>query len=320
MPYLIGTDEAGYGPNLGPLVVSATVWEVPEGVGGDDLYRLLGEAIVATRRQAGANRLAIADSKKLYQPGTGLGHLERAVLAALAVLRKRPRSWGEMFEAVAPESTDPRKRLPWYADYDEAVPVDSDPDEIEPLGRLLGSAMADAGVGLVGLHSRVVLPEEFNRRVEQDGSKGAVLSHATLDLVADGMEGLEGAPVLVVCDKHGGRNRYADLLAHHFPGPLIEIHGESRRRSTYRFGPPEGRVEIRFQAGGESELPAALASMVSKYLRELAMRALNAFWCRRVAGLRPTAGYPGDARRFKAAIAEVQAELGIEDGVLWRSR
>ena len=28
MPYLIGMDEAGYGPNLGPLVVSASVWQM----------------------------------------------------------------------------------------------------------------------------------------------------------------------------------------------------------------------------------------------------------------------------------------------------
>ena len=34
MTYLIGTDEAGYGPNLGPLVISATVWQVPDGVRG----------------------------------------------------------------------------------------------------------------------------------------------------------------------------------------------------------------------------------------------------------------------------------------------
>ena len=38
MGYLIGTDEAGYGPNLGPLVISATVWEAPDGVGGEDLF------------------------------------------------------------------------------------------------------------------------------------------------------------------------------------------------------------------------------------------------------------------------------------------
>ena len=29
MGVFIGMDEAGYGPNLGPLVVTATVWEVP---------------------------------------------------------------------------------------------------------------------------------------------------------------------------------------------------------------------------------------------------------------------------------------------------
>ena len=30
MSYLLGTDEAAYGPKLGPLVVSVTVWRVPD--------------------------------------------------------------------------------------------------------------------------------------------------------------------------------------------------------------------------------------------------------------------------------------------------
>src|SRR5271163_2247191 len=30
MAYLIGTDEAGYAPNLGPLVISSTVWRVAD--------------------------------------------------------------------------------------------------------------------------------------------------------------------------------------------------------------------------------------------------------------------------------------------------
>ena len=86
----------------------------------------------------------------------------------------------------------------------------------------------------------------------------------------------------------------------------------------YRFGPPERRVEFRFQARAEEHLPAALASMAAKYLRELAMRAWNEFWCGRLPGLAPTAGYPQDAVRFKAQIATVQCELGIKDHVVWR--
>jgi hypothetical protein len=60
--------------------------------------------------------------------------------------------------------------------------------------------------------------------------------------------------------------------------------------------------------------------MTSKYLRELSMAAFNAFWQRHVRDLKPTAGYPVDARRFRQQIATVQAELGIEDQQLWRAR
>jgi hypothetical protein len=60
--------------------------------------------------------------------------------------------------------------------------------------------------------------------------------------------------------------------------------------------------------------------MVSKYLRELAMEAFNAFWAEQVPNLAPTAGYPQDAVRFRAEIAKKQLELGIEDAVLWRKK
>jgi hypothetical protein len=50
------------------------------------------------------------------------------------------------------------------------------------------------------------------------------------------------------------------------------------------------------------------------------MRAFNAFWTERVPGLRPTCGYPADARRFKQDIAAMQHELGIDDRMLWRCR
>jgi hypothetical protein len=36
--------------------------------------------------------------------------------------------------------------------------------------------------------------------------------------------------------------------------------------------------------------------------------------------LRPTAGYPLDAGRFKADIAAAQAGLNIDDRTVWRNR
>jgi hypothetical protein len=79
-------------------------------------------------------------------------------------------------------------------------------------------------------------------------------------------------------------------------------------------------VDIRFVAGGEQFLPAALASMVSKYLRELAMLALNRYWCGVVSGLKPTAGYPTDARRWLADVDTAKKKLQIDDHLLWRCR
>ena len=168
------------------------------------------------------------------------------------------------------------------------------------------------------LRSRAVFPRQFNELIRRHGSKGAALSHLTLELISRVMETLVEAPISIICDKHGGRNRYARLLGEHFPDRLIEIYGEGRQRSVYRFGPAQRRVEFCFQTKAERHLPAALASMASKYLRELAMRALNAFWCGRSPGLRPTAGYPQDAKRFRADIAPALAELQIDDRVLWR--
>ena len=198
--------------------------------------------------------------------------------------------------------------------------MEAGPSQIQRLGGRLADGLAAAGAGLLDVCSRAVFEPEFNELLQRHGSKGAALSHATLDLAARRAGSLESGPISIVCDKHGGRNRYGPLVQTHFPGSLVQIYGEGRRQSVYRQGPPERRVEIRFQAKAESCLPVALASMASKYLRELAMQALNAFWCGRIDGLHPTAGYPHDAKRFKAAIAETPARLGIHDRDLWRQK
>jgi hypothetical protein len=147
-----------------------------------------------------------------------------------------------------------------------------------------------------------------------------LLSLRTLDLVAELLRGLDGEPVRVVCDKHGGRNCYGSLLQPRFQDRLVRVVREGRQASVYEVGTSQRPVRIGFHAGGESFLPSALASMLAKYLRELGMRAFNSFWQRRLPDLRPTAGYPQDAKRFHAQIRPLQRRLGIADEWLWRCR
>jgi hypothetical protein len=129
-------------------------------------------------------------------------------------------------------------------------------------------------------------------------------------------EGDNHDAALILADKHGGRNRYHEFLPIVFGDRFIRCHKESMEQSRYRVG----QAEIRFETKSERHLPVALASMVSKYLRELAMILFNRFWTEHQAGLKRTAGYPADALRFKSDIAAIQKQLGIDDEVLWRER
>ena len=117
MPFLLGTDEAGYGPNLGPLVISASVWEVPEGVRGDELYPRLQTVIApAAVRSAGqprsgsadGQRVAIADSKVLYQSQKGLRLLERGLWAAWSLIDRRPAACGDVWKLLTGPDAEPR--------------------------------------------------------------------------------------------------------------------------------------------------------------------------------------------------------------------
>ena len=329
MPYLLGTDEAGYGPNLGPLVISASVWEVPEGVRGDELYQRL-QAVVAPaaarsavyprRGSAADQRTVIADSKVLYQSQKGLKLLERGLWAAWSLIDQRPAVCGDVWKLLT--GPDGGSRCEALSNGWDSLPAprDFDAAEIDRLRPGWREALAQAGVRLVDLQSVAIFPREFNDAVDRSSSKGAALSHWTLQLVARLIGSLGNERISVLCDKHGGRDRYVPLLMDSFPDQFIEVVSEGRLLSVYRFGPAERRVEIAFQAKGESHLPTALASMASKYLRELAMHAFNDFWRRQVADLRPTAGYPVDALRFKADIAAAQRSLGIDDRILWRTK
>jgi hypothetical protein len=322
MPYLLGTDEAGYGPNLGPLVIAATVWHVDDDLPPAELYARLKKC-VASRPVKDERRLTIADSKSLYTAGQGLAALELGVLAALSLVGRKPVCWREVWPAVVPEDVDLlHQHSPWHVDFDQPLPLEVEAARLSKASDRLRAGLDCAGVRLVNICATAVLPQTFNELVDRYGSKGELLSLTTLKLAAHAVSALpaeSNEPIIVTCDKHGGRGHYTGQLQHVFPDTLPLVVHESRAESIYRCG-PGNRYEFRFLAKGERMLPTALASMTAKYLRELAMIPFNQFWQQHVPGLRPTAGYPGDATRFWDEIRPAQMRLGIEDRVLWRCR
>ncbi|MEM8864881.1 MAG: hypothetical protein AAGF31_04975 [Planctomycetota bacterium] len=314
MAWLVGVDEAGYGPNLGPLVVAATAWRIEAGACRDvDLYEQLGDAVAREPRD---ERIAIADSKRLYKPGGGLRLLERGFWAAV----EQNFAWPALLASIHADPDNRRSELPWHAAFEPKLPLDVAADELAGVAKQLQMACDTNGIAPPMVRARLVFPAEFNTLVQRYDTKGAALSHVTLGLLREVTDQIGDEPVCVTLDKHGGRNRYGPLLQHHFPEHWIETKIESRAESRYAWGPADRRAEVAFLTGGEAFLPAALASMTAKYLRELSMQALNQFWRRHLPDLKPTAGYPVDAKRFKAEIADKQKSLGIDDHILWRCR
>jgi hypothetical protein len=371
----IGIDEAGYGPNLGPLVVTATVWESiepqydpappsptspSERNSPDELWRRLFPMIRNTgagpsRRSPPGRRRAVVrgeeragdgvvvdDSKKLYSPSRGLKRLEHGVLSLLATTGPSPATFTSLLRAVNTLEEFTSEAPPWHLEREIELPVSIDRGDVGVCARHLTDHMARAGVRLTAVYSDVVFPSRFNALVSRFDSKGAVLADATSRLLSraaqappapnpkshDGgpnHDGVESAPArpnaaIALVDRHGGRKSYRPLLQHTFPDDLVVCVHETRECSRYRLRAGGRPVEVSFQTGAERHLPVALASMVSKYLRELAMMLFNRFWTQHVPGLRPTAGYPVDARRFAAEVRVKQHELGIADDLMWRNR
>ena len=354
-----GKNESKRAGASSPPVSLAPPRSTPPLPGAIDLYKLLRKSVVRSPQQC-SRRIAIADSKQLYKPGLGLRQLERGVLAALMAVEPTRDACLEHVKALlAATLADPRGRrheLDCHAGDALPLPLDAIADEICELATLLRAGCAASGVTLLAVRTRLIYPAEFNELVDEYGTKAAALSHVTLALLRDVVDavaarvqgecqhsGGEDAPArtmsssdlrpptsdlspptslphFITLDKHGGRNRYAAILQHHFPECWIETLAEGRAASRYRWNHREAPIEATFRVGGEAMLPTALASMTAKYHRELAMRAFNDYWTSRLPGLKPTAGYPNDAKRFRQEIEPLQRELQIDDRMIWRSR
>jgi hypothetical protein len=225
MGWLVGTDEAGYGPKLGPLVIVATVWHVPESsldeLCGVDLYQRFKEATVrpkskpTTKQQAGkTERIAVGDSKALYASGDPLTLLETAAIAFFEAGTNNRAC--ETFSKWLQE-------LPcrdWSPPPSAKLPVDAELDQLTRATARIGREFEQTGSRLANVAAKVVYPPTFNDGCRQAGNKATFLSQTTLQLaataLAEAQAKLGEAEALILCDKHGGRGSYGALLPQAF--------------------------------------------------------------------------------------------------------
>ncbi len=310
---------------LGPLVVGCCAFELDADAASDlpCLWKKLSRCVGKSRSRNG-RKLHINDSKKVYSPSIGLRELERSVLAMAATLGSWPGDLDQFVEITAAHAIADLAEQKWYAIYDgEKFPLEQDAASIHVLANGLKAEMQRMQTSCVHLSARVVPERPFNRMVAATRNKASALfSIAAMHL--DHLLRTHGSAVgglVIFCDRQGGREHYGHLLRLMFDQWSLEVVRESDGHSEYRLIDRASVVRIIFCERAEEQcLSVAMASMLSKYLRETMMRRFNAFWRQYLPQLQPTAGYYQDGSRFLIDIQSKRAELGIPDGDLIRCR
>jgi len=315
-----GIDEAGYGPNLGPLVMSVVVAEGP----ADQPPRVWDDLKgTVSRANDPSNRLWVDDSKQVFKARKGRDRLDAATLAVLdAVGRPIPRTLAALLGRLGAGSLDDVELTPWL-----------DPGQDPKYPPITSRSLAEAAVArrpfagapwrLVDVRSVVVGPARFNNGLlaSATGSKATVHFAAFAELIRHVLATTPlDQPIAVRGDKHGGRHFYADPLQAAFPDAEVIRGTEGPDRSAYVVHTP-GRaslaIELVPRADGDDGL-VALASIVSKTVREHWMDTFNQHWLDQIPGLKPTAGYPVDAQRFRRAIEPLCQTRGLDSVLWWR--
>jgi ribonuclease HII len=249
----------------------------------------LGPLVVAAACASGPLPLGVrvGDSKKVFSQAKGIETLEPAVLGFL-----RASTFADLCGKLSARVPDE----PWYG---------------SPLGLPLCAPLP----ALAGSWARIVEPAEFNEST-RERNKSDFLFEVAADLI-NRIRAAHPGPLRILVGKHGGRAFYLRGIQQ-LISPTVMVIEESRKRSAYQI--PGATIEFLMDAEDCHEL-VALASMIGKYVRECAMKLFNDWWARHHNnGLRRTAGYGPDARRFFREIEPFLTNLKITRDMVVRRR
>lgn len=274
---VFGVDENGLGPRLGPLIATGVVLELRQ-------YRA---ATLCRRGEA----LGITDSKA----SSAFGRMALAEGFTLAVLERLtgqvPRTADSLFAELAvdgmlglrsPCPGGETSRQCWSKAPTLPLFGGDVSDGRERLRALEGRALR-----VMRARSVMVCAGVLNHELSLGHSKLAVDLHAFERLVLEARAAGD-EPLLAICGMVGGIRKYEGYFGR-FPRAHVHRVEESKQRSVYAV---DGVGEVRFEVDSDRHhLPVAIASMIGKYLREVAMERLNAFYADHDPTLPRVSGY-----------------------------
>ncbi|MBN2589515.1 MAG: hypothetical protein JXA96_06620 [Sedimentisphaerales bacterium] len=319
MAVLVGIDEAGFGPILGPLVVSSCSFSLPSELLKSDLWETLRKSISDTKKHI-LGRLLITDSKKAYSKSTGIKHLERTSLAVLKCFGKQPRTLTELIEVLCPVTLERLNEYPWHKEI-HTFELLQDNLERDIAAGAFANDLNSNGMSLLDVRSCCLDVAHYNKMVEIVKNKSSVLFTEISQLIKNAYDNYAEQGLHIIVDRQGGRMRYRPSLQKMFPDMEMKILKETETLSSYEMQQGGKFMRLHFVVGADRKyMPVALASMLSKYLRELLVASMNQYFISFDSSLKPTAGYWQDGLRFIEDLKTNLPNVHYEKHQLIRSR